>query len=143
MNNKKKVGVVIFDDDFEDHDQLKSSLEDLGYSLMEFNAGFLFVKKGNLLVKIPYGDICHISVDGKYCDITSDDGKKYTLQLPLKEVLKRFPSNFFQVHRNHAINLNRIVSIDVKDNNVLLSNDAIFPISKRQKERLLERINRI
>jgi len=103
---------------------------------------YIFIKKGNHLEKISYSDIQYIAVERKYCELFTHQGK-FIVQYSLKEILTKLPSFFMQVHRNYSVNTNHIVKFNIKENYLLMPNKKIINVSKRQKEQLLELINKI
>lgn len=100
-----------------------------------------FVKKGNSLYKVPLHDILYLEIDGKYCNIITNESRYLVLQ-PLIGLLDILPANMFvRVHRNYVINFNRITELNIKDNYLLLSNNRQIEVSRRYKEILLKMLN--
>ena len=57
------------------------------------------------------------------------------------EILERFLSkNFFECHRNYIVNLNRIS--EITDSDIILENGDKFPLSKRNRSRLVKEFAR-
>lgn len=53
------------------------------------------------------------------------------------EILERFLSkNFFECHRNYIVNINRIA--EITDSDVILDNGDRFPLSKRNRSKLVK-----
>ncbi len=48
------------------------------------------------------------------------------------------PNQFVRVHRSYIVNVDKVV--DIEDNNLLI-NEQIIPISRGQKPNLLKRLN--
>lgn len=101
-----------------------------------------FVKRGNNLEKLLFEDIYYIKVEGKYCELITSIGK-FALQYALKELSQKLPDHFYQSHRNYLVNVDHILKFDLKDNDLLMTNEDLVPVSKRSREDLLERMNRI
>ncbi|HKK78351.1 MAG TPA: LytTR family DNA-binding domain-containing protein, partial [Phaeodactylibacter sp.] len=52
------------------------------------------------------------------------------------------PYGFFQVHRSHLVNLNRIVRYN-REGMVTLEDDSSVPVSKRRRSEFLQQLTRI
>ncbi len=101
-----------------------------------------FVKKGNNLEKLFFNEIYYIKVEGKYCDMNTTKGK-FAIQYALKELHQKLPDVFYQCHRNYLVNVDHIMKFDLRDNDLLMTNNDLVQVSKRSREKLLELMNRI
>ncbi len=99
-----------------------------------------FIKKQDHLVKVHYSDIQCVSVEGRYSDIYTEEGK-YTVRYSLGDMGRKLPTFFMRVHNNYLVNLNQVKNFNTRDNQLLLVGDRYIPVSKRMKEQLMERIN--
>lgn len=99
-----------------------------------------FVKKGSMLVKVEIDQILYIEVEERYCSIFTSDQNRHLMRISLSELLKKLPHYFVQSHRKFAFNLNRLRSIDVAENLIMLDEDEI-PLGKNYKEDVLKVIN--
>ncbi|MEQ9266121.1 MAG: LytTR family DNA-binding domain-containing protein [Balneolaceae bacterium] len=107
---------------------------------VESNPNSIFVNINSRLVKLNFEDIQFIEAKGDYVQIKTGD-KKYTVHITLKRIEEKMPSsNFMKVHRSFVVNLDKIV--DIEDNSILIAED-IIPISRGNKEGLLNRLNMI
>ncbi|TVZ55581.1 LytTR family two component transcriptional regulator [Lutibacter sp. Hel_I_33_5] len=98
----------------------------------------LFVNVDKRLVKINIDDISIIEAKGDYVKIKTKENS-YIVHSTLKKVLSKLPEKiFFRVHRSYVINITQI--IDIEDNSVLINRDVI-PVSRTNKGELLNRLN--
>jgi DNA-binding LytR/AlgR family response regulator len=102
------------------------------------NVNEIYVNINSRLIKLEIEKISTIEANGDYIAIKSE-GKKYVVHTTLKKIAEKLPENhFFQIHRSHIINIKKIV--DIQDNSVLIDNE-IIPISKKNKPNLLKILN--
>jgi DNA-binding LytR/AlgR family response regulator len=102
------------------------------------NINEIYVNINSRLIKLEIEKISTIEANGDYIAIKSE-GKKYVVHTTLKKIAEKLPENhFFQIHRSHIINIKKIV--DIQDNSVLIDNE-IIPISKKNKPNLLKILN--
>jgi len=98
-----------------------------------------FIKKRNSLFKVKSDDINHISIEGKYATIHSNEGA-FLVQLSLKQLLEKLPQQqFIRIHRNTIVNYQKIKALHVLDNLIILDDDTHLTISRRYKEAFIER----
>lgn len=97
-----------------------------------------YIKKKDLLVKVPMNNIIYTEVTGKYLNIyTIED--HFLVQLSLQELLHKLPDKqFIRVRRNTVINVNKILSINTIEKQVILENGKSILISRRNKERIMK-----
>lgn len=97
----------------------------------------IFLKDDNYFVKLKFDDILMVKASGNYIEIITPN-KKHVLKSSLKYFTKLVPDNqFFQCHRSHIVNLQKIDKIGYKN---LLINDIEVPIVKDQREELMNRL---
>lgn len=100
----------------------------------------IFIKSGHTLLRVPIKTIEFIEVNGKYCHITSPQGK-FAVELPLKEIMTRLGANrFVRIHRNYLINLEEIKQLNMLDDEIILNNGTRLPASRRYRSAFLEMI---
>ena len=98
---------------------------------------FLFVKAGNKLEKVYFDQIYFIEAMENYVSIFLQD-KKLVVHATLKSVQQQLPvTSFIQPHKSYLVNVHAIQSIE---GNLLNIHQYQVPISKYQKEEVLERI---
>lgn len=117
--------------------------EEEAYDLPEESIGeeehVFFVKKGASLEKINLLNILYLEADGRYC-VIGFHKKKFLVRIPLREMMMKLnPNDFIQVHRSYVVNKNKIESINLEDNIIQLVGMTI-PISRREKDRVLEHL---
>ncbi|QOD59496.1 response regulator transcription factor [Polaribacter haliotis] len=99
---------------------------------------FIFVHVDKRLVKINIPEILLIEAKGDYIKIKTHK-KNYIVHSTLKKIDDKLPSNMFmRIHRSFIINTSKI--IDIEDNSVLIEKHVI-PISRSHKSELMERLN--
>lgn len=94
---------------------------------VEYN-GFFFVKQNGMLNKISPSEIAYVKVEGKYCELHSQDSR-YICRKSLTALMNMLPNDFRQVHRNYLLNANHLLKIDVPDRAIYLSDKRIIPVS--------------
>jgi DNA-binding LytR/AlgR family response regulator len=105
-----------------------------------FVKDYLFIKVRNKLEKVALNEILYLESDGHYCQIFTEN-KKYLVRMGLQEMEEKLPKEIFiQTHRSYLINVDKIRSIDLQDSFIQLKEHQI-PLSKRQKEVLVKKLN--
>lgn len=98
----------------------------------------LYINTDKRLIKINIPEINIIEAKGNFIYIkTLSDN--YLVYSSLKKIESKLPSSsFLRVHRSYIINFKKI--IDIQDNSILI-NEELIPVSRRYKPQLLERFN--
>jgi DNA-binding LytR/AlgR family response regulator len=100
----------------------------------------IFINVNSRLVRLNYDDILFMEARGDYVQIQTPK-KKHLVHATMKRFAEKLPPNrFVQVHRSYIVNINKIV--DIEDNSILIA-EEIIPISRSNKEELLNRLNTI
>ena len=103
-----------------------------------FNPDYLFIKKNNLMNKVPMKDILWIEALGDYVTIHTE-ATAYTLHMTLKALEKKLPADRFQrIHRSYIIQLEHISCID---DNVIKIGTKLIPVGSIYKEEFMQRLN--
>ena len=98
----------------------------------------LYINIDRRLIKLKLGDILLIEAKGDYIDIKTVE-KKYRVHSTLKKIREKLPESLFmQIHRSFIINFTKI--IDIQDNSVLIER-SVIPISRSQRPHLMQRLN--
>lgn len=98
----------------------------------------IFVNINSRLVKLNFENILVLEAKGDYVQIKTTD-KNHIVHSTMKKIEDRLPaSKFMKVHRSYIINIDKIV--DIEDNSILIA-EEIIPISRGNKEALLDRLN--
>lgn len=100
----------------------------------------IFINVSSRLIKLNLDDILFLEARGDYVQVKTSS-KKHLVHTTLKRFMEKLPENkFIKVHRSYIVNLNAIV--DIEDNSILIAED-IIPISRANKEDLLQKLNMI
>ncbi|MGO4290859.1 LytR/AlgR family response regulator transcription factor [Chitinophaga sp. RAB17] len=98
---------------------------------------YIFIKSDTKLEKVLFNDILFAEALGNYVAFYTAD-KKIVTHATLKAVQKKLhPRQFLQPHKSYLVNINHISAIE---GNILHVGKYEVPISKYQKEEVLERI---
>lgn len=101
----------------------------------------LFIKEGNLYVKVRIDQILYLTPDGNYTYIFESENKKHLVRMPLKDLYELLPGNkFYRTHRSYVVNLEHISAIN--NQHVYIENTEI-PIGKNFREDLLSMIKKM
>ncbi|WP_109831419.1 LytR/AlgR family response regulator transcription factor [Reichenbachiella versicolor] len=103
-----------------------------------FNSESLFVKANSKMIRIKMSEILYTEAKGDYVIFKTTD-KGYIVHTTFKNVeMKLDPDLFVKVHRSFIVNVDKI--IDIEENNLLI-NDHVIPVSRNQKPILFSKIN--
>jgi DNA-binding LytR/AlgR family response regulator len=98
---------------------------------------YIFVKSENKLEKIHFEDILFVEALENYVSIYTQE-KKTIAHLTLKMVQEKLPpGRFIQPHKSYLVSIEKIGSIE---GNILHLQQYQVPISKYQKEEVMEKI---
>ena len=100
-----------------------------------------YIKKGHVLHKVSASDIYFVAVEGKYSELITENDK-FLVQWPLKSMVEKINrDDFVRVHRNYAVNTRVISKVHLKDQQLILKNDAIIPVSQNFKDNLTKKLD--
>lgn len=98
----------------------------------------LYVNIDRRLIKIDMSSIYLIEANGDYINVKTED-RDYTIHSTLQKIVKKLPDSLFlKVHRSFVINVKKIV--DIEDNSVLI-NKHVIPVSRAKRPELMKRLN--
>jgi DNA-binding LytR/AlgR family response regulator len=98
----------------------------------------VFIKTEGKFIRLNYQDILYIESLGDYVKYFTDS-KFYLTHSTLKAVEEKMKTkHFMKVHRSYIVNLNKIK--DIQDNSIVI-NGKVIPISKSMKPEVMGRIN--
>jgi DNA-binding LytR/AlgR family response regulator len=98
----------------------------------------LYINIDRRLIKLKFNEILVIEAQGDYINIQTDK-KAYRVHTTLKKIKEKLPEKtFLQIHRSYIINFTKI--IDIEDNSVLIDK-SVIPISRSNKPELMRRLN--
>ncbi|KGL58726.1 LytR/AlgR family response regulator transcription factor [Polaribacter sp. Hel1_85] len=107
------------------------------YSSKE-DSSFIYVSVDRRLIKINIPDIYFVEAKGDYISIKTQT-KNYIVHSTLKKIEDKLPQGLFlRIHRSFIINISQI--IDIEDNSVLIQK-SVIPISRSNKSELMKRLN--
>ncbi|WP_070137838.1 LytR/AlgR family response regulator transcription factor [Crocinitomix algicola] len=66
------------------------------------------IKLNNKKILLDVNEIVYIESDNNYISIIVKSGKSMIERMALKDFLRKLPSNFMQIHKSYAINLERV-----------------------------------
>jgi len=99
----------------------------------------IFIKKKQKISKVNYSDIYYIKSDGRYCRVHTEQ-EMYLIRKSLKDLKMRLPDQkFVQCHRSYLVNLDKVKSVDL-DNDYVIMQEMKVPLSRREKDNLLSRL---
>ena len=97
----------------------------------------IFVKVNSLLVKLNTRDILYIESLADYIIIHTDSAR-YTVHHTMKGIETKLPSGYFmRVHNSFIVRLDKIINID---ENLIVIQDKLIPISRANKSELMNRL---
>lgn len=99
---------------------------------------YIFVKSDGRLIKIMISDILFIENVGDYVKVVANTGNfvTYNTMRAVDEKLSQY--DFYKVHRSFIVNLSKVV--DIEDNSLII-NDKVIPISRSNRQGLMDRLN--
>ncbi|GAB5528063.1 MAG: LytTR family DNA-binding domain-containing protein [Roseivirga sp.] len=98
----------------------------------------IFLKVDSKLIKVKIDDILYIEAKGDYA-LFKTKAKGYIVHGTMKKFQTRLDKfNFQKVHRSFIVNLDKIE--DIEESNLLIEG-KIIPISRANKEALMQRLN--
>ena len=97
----------------------------------------IYVKTDSRYIRLPFNAITYVENAGDYVKIftTSQTHIVYTTMKYLEEKLG---TQFMRVHRSYIVHLDKIVDIE---ENTLVINNKVIPISRTNKAELMNRLN--
>ncbi|WP_158522378.1 LytR/AlgR family response regulator transcription factor [Paraphotobacterium marinum] len=103
---------------------------------------FIALKLGQEYVIEPES-INYVIADGNYMNLHLDEGI-FPIRITLEQLARKLNiSSFYRINRSTIINARFIKKLDDKQENVLLKNNQVYPISKSRRKFLKENLNTI
>lgn len=98
----------------------------------------LLIKQESKLVKLDLVNIFYIEAFSDYVNIYTK-AARYTVLSTMKAIEGKLPSSeFMRVHRSYIVRLDKI---SVIEENTIVLNDKLIPVSRSNKEGLVRRLN--
>ncbi|MFT5885023.1 MAG: DNA-binding LytR/AlgR family response regulator [Arcticibacterium sp.] len=98
----------------------------------------IFVKVDKKYVRLGINDISYIENLSDYAKIYTSSKDVHVIHSTLKSLNEKLGDRFFRVHRTYLVNLSKIQDVD--ENNLIIEGKVI-PISRRVKAEFLEKLN--
>lgn len=104
------------------------------------NSEAVFLQSKGSLVKVSFEDVCAITVkkDRYISVITTND--EHVLRSSIKEILKKLPDFFTQIHRSTIVNIRLLEKINDFEGTVTVNNKN-YPLGNTYRQKLTNSIN--
>lgn len=100
----------------------------------------IYINIDKKLIKLNIAEINLLIADGDYVKILTT-GSEYRVHTTLSNMQQKLPAtSFMKIHRSYLINLHKI--IDIQDNTVLIDK-TVIPISRTRREEFMRKLNLI
>jgi two-component system LytT family response regulator len=127
--------------------QHQTTPEQLGHLKQQFNNNGkhlpdkIALPYQNGVTFVAMNDIVYCESDDNYTKFFLTDGQHYLVTKPLRDIQELLEErDFLRVHRQFLINLNHIRKfVRGEGNYLIMSNQQSIPVSRGQKDRLMER----
>lgn len=101
----------------------------------------IFVKKNKTYHKVSLESIQYAEASGNYSTLYVGK-EKFVSNLSFKEIELMLASNIFlRTHRSYIMNMNYFSSINIEENTITMENEQVIPVSRTNKQILLDRMN--
>jgi len=109
-------------------------------SQVRSNYEYVFVKVNSVLQKINTNDIFYIEAVGDYVAIHTS-AQRFVVHSTMKSILDKLSAtDFLRVHNSFIVRIDKIASIE--DNSIVI-NKKLIPMSRTRKNELMEKLNLI
>jgi DNA-binding LytR/AlgR family response regulator len=101
----------------------------------------LFIKNNKAFIRLDFSNILYLKSDHIYIEIFTVDDKKHVVRGSLNDYINKLGLSFFRSHRSVIINLDHLA--EIKSSTVCLNEmQEELPIGKKQRDELIEKLNR-
>lgn len=97
----------------------------------------IYVKSDGRYIRLAYDDILYIENIGDYVKIVTKK-QSFVVHTTMKYLEEKLGDTFLRVHRTYIVHLDKIV--DIEENTLVIENKVI-PISRANKAELMNRLN--
>ncbi|MDB5241947.1 MAG: DNA-binding response regulator [Spirosoma sp.] len=97
----------------------------------------IYIKTDGRYIRLPFNTISYIENIGDYVKIYTTT-QTYIVYSTMKYLEEKLGSQFLRVHRSYIVHLDKIVDIE---ENTLVINKKVIPISRANKPELMNRLN--
>lgn len=105
----------------------------------EDGLGDLYIYEGGRHTRVSIKDISIVEAKGDHVTLRYGEKESLMTRSTMKRIELKLPeSKFMRVHRSYIVNLNKI--IDIEDNSILIQEELI-PISRNAKTELMKKLN--
>ena len=101
----------------------------------------LFIKRNKTFLRIDFSDILYLKSDHIYIEIHTTNGNKHVVRGSLNDYINKLNQSFFRCHRSAIVNLDYLAEIKASTL-TLVNNNIDIPIGKKQRDELVEKLNR-
>lgn len=109
-----------------------------GTASFDITKDYMFIKSDGRLVRIDFDDLYYLETVGDYVRFKTSKNS-YLIHSSLKKLDAKFQhDNFIKVHRSFIVNISKIENIE---ENSILVNGKVIPISRAHKNQVMEKIN--
>lgn len=116
----------------------QSMIENHNNNIDKIENDIIFIKKGNLIVKVNKSDIQWIEGLGDYVTLNTEK-EKFIVHSTMHAIEQKFASpEFIRVHRSFIIRIDKITNIE---DNCISYFDKFIPIGKTYKDAVYKRLN--
>ena len=110
------------------------------HNIDKIENNIIFIKKGNVIVKVNKSDVLWIEGLGDYVTLNTEK-EKYVVHSTMHNIEQKFASGeFMRVHRSFIIRIDKINNIE---DNCISYFDKFIPIGKTYKDSVYKRLNLI
>lgn len=93
---------------------------------------FIFLRKNNQYVKVPFNDIVYLCSEHVYVEVVTKSDEKFLIRNTMSNIITKFPQNqFIRIHRKYVVNLFNVASFSVEN---IVVGDTELPLAKSFKE---------
>ncbi len=97
----------------------------------------IYIKTDGRYIRLPFATISYIENTGDYVKIFTAT-QTYIVYATMKYLEEKLGVQFLRVHRSYIVHLDKIVDIE---ENTLVINNKVIPISRANKSELMNRLN--
>ncbi|MBX2845331.1 MAG: LytTR family DNA-binding domain-containing protein [Saprospiraceae bacterium] len=99
----------------------------------------MYINVDGRLTRLAFDKIALIEAKGDYALIKMDQQAQHIVRSSMKKIEQKLPAkSFMRIHRSYIVNLHKIV--DIEDNSILV-NQEVIPVSRANKMKLVEALN--
>lgn len=97
----------------------------------------IYIKTDGRYIRLPFNSISYIESTGDYVKIFTST-QTHIVYSTMKYLEEKLGGQFLRVHRSYIVHLDKIVDIE---ENTLVVNNKVIPISRANKSELMNRLN--